>query len=80
DHLRAAIEASSAGVDVRGYLMWTGFDNFEWLEGYSAHFGLIEVDRATLERRPKPSAALFSEICAARTLPDSAPVRPRAAG
>ncbi len=80
DHLRAAIEALSAGVDVRGYLMWTGFDNFEWLEGYSAHFGLIEVDRATLERRPKPSAALFSEICAARTLPDSAPVRPRAAG
>jgi beta-glucosidase len=69
DHLRAVLEAVAQGVDVRGYLMWSDFDNFEWLEGYSAHFGLVAVDRATLERRPKPSAALFSEICVRRAVP-----------
>ncbi|WP_312884358.1 family 1 glycosylhydrolase [Paenibacillus xylanilyticus] len=37
------------GIDVRGYLHWTTFDNFEWQTGYSMTFGLIEVDRATQE-------------------------------
>jgi len=63
DHLRAAVEAAGDGADVRGYLHWTGFDNFEWLEGYRARFGLIAVDRVTLERRPKPSAEVFARIC-----------------
>ncbi|MGA2283065.1 MAG: glycoside hydrolase family 1 protein [Candidatus Dormibacteria bacterium] len=63
DHLRAVMEAIAEGADVRGYLYWTGFDNFEWLEGYGAKFGLVAVDRDTLERRPKPSAELFADIC-----------------
>jgi len=57
------MEAIAEGDDVRGYLYWTGFDNFEWLEGYGAKFGLVAVDRDTLERRPKPSAELFADIC-----------------
>jgi beta-glucosidase len=69
-HLRALAEAIEEGADIRGYLHWTGFDNFEWLEGYSARFGLVEVDRTSLERRPKPSAAVFSEICRTRVVPD----------
>lgn len=72
DHLGAVQEAMRAGVDVRGYLHWTAWDNFEWLEGYSQRFGLYEVDRETLERRPKPSAALFAEICRTKELPESA--------
>ena len=75
-HLRAVAEAIAGGADViaggadvRGYLHWTGFDNFEWLEGYSARFGLVAVDRTTLERRPKPSAAVFAEICRTRVVP-----------
>jgi beta-glucosidase len=63
DHLRAVMEAIADGADVRGYLYWTGFDNFEWLEGYAARFGLVAVDRTTLERRPKPSAEVFAAIC-----------------
>ena len=70
DHLRAAVNAIADGADVRGYLHWTGFDNFEWLEGYTARFGLVAVDRSTLERRPKPSAAVFAEICRTRVIPD----------
>jgi beta-glucosidase len=54
------------GLDVRGYLHWTLLDNFEWMAGYSKTFGLIEVDRETFERRPKPSLAWLGRVAAAR--------------
>ena len=58
------------GVDVRGYFHWTSMDNFEWARGYSQTFGLIEVDRKTMERRPRPSAQLYSRIAQANALVD----------
>ena len=58
------------GVDVRGYFHWTSMDNFEWARGYSTHFGLIAVDRKTLERTIKPSGRLYGRIAAANSLPD----------
>ena len=65
--VRAAIED---GVDVRGYFHWTNLDNFEWARGYSAKFGLIGVDRTTLERTVKPSGRLYGRIAAANALPE----------
>lgn len=56
------------GVDVRGYFHWTSMDNFEWAHGYRMKFGLIAVDRRTLERTPKPSAKLFGRFAAANAL------------
>jgi len=50
------------GIDVRGYLHWTTFDNFEWQSGYSMKFGLIEVDRSTQERNVKESARYLGSI------------------
>jgi beta-glucosidase len=44
------------GVDVRGYFQWSLLDNFEWTYGYGPRFGIIEVDRKTFARTPKPSA------------------------
>ena len=52
DHLAAVADAIDAGVDVRGYLFWTAWDNFEWAEGYTKRFGLIAVDRDTQARIP----------------------------
>jgi beta-glucosidase len=55
------------GVKVLGYLHWSLVDNFEWDEGYSAHFGLFAVDGlgdefGTLYRTPRAqSVALFQE-------------------
>ena len=74
DHLGAVADAIESGVDVRGYLYWTAWDNFEWVEGYTKRFGLIAVDRETLERIPKPSAALFDEICRTGELAAATPV------
>jgi beta-glucosidase len=56
-HLRALHRAMEAGVDVRGYFVWSILDNFEWAEGYTQRFGLVHVDFATLRRTPKASYA-----------------------
>jgi beta-glucosidase len=72
DILRSVRLAIDDGVDVRGYFHWTNLDNFEWARGYGARFGLIAVDRATLERTVKPSGRLYGRIAAANALPEQA--------
>ncbi len=54
-HLRAVLRACDAGVDVRGYFVWSLLDNFEWAQGYSKRFGLVWVDYPTGTRIPKDS-------------------------
>ena len=75
DHLNAVLDAVDDGADVRGYLHWTAWDNFEWAEGYTKKFGLWSVDPETMARRPKPSSALYEEICRTRAVPAAAPER-----
>jgi len=67
--LRSVHAAIQDGVDVRGYFHWTMLDNFEWARGYSQRFGLIGVDRNTLEREVKPSGRLYGGIAAANAVP-----------
>ena len=43
------------GLPIKGYFYWSLMDNFEWQKGYSMTFGLIAVDRGTMERSPKGS-------------------------
>ncbi|OIK04431.1 GH1 family beta-glucosidase [Streptomyces monashensis] len=61
-HLRALHTALEAGVDVRGYFVWSLMDNFEWAEGYARRFGLVHVDYTTLERTPKASYHWFRDM------------------
>jgi beta-glucosidase len=62
-HLAELKRARDAGVDVRGYLHWSAFDNFEWTRGYHPTFGLIGIDRAdNLRRVVKPSAVKFGNL------------------
>ncbi|MFB6393137.1 GH1 family beta-glucosidase [Polymorphospora lycopeni] len=61
-HLRAAHEAIARGVDLRGYLVWSLLDNFEWAEGYDKRFGIVHVDYLSQRRTPKDSARWFQEV------------------
>jgi beta-glucosidase len=61
-HLAEAARAQREGIDIRGYLHWSSMDNFEWSAGYKMRFGLVEVDFDTQERKPRPSATLYSEV------------------
>ncbi len=64
-HLRAVHRALDAGVDLRGYFVWSLLDNFEWAEGYAKRFGIVHVDYETLRRTPKESARWYSRVIAA---------------
>lgn len=65
-HIQAVRTAMSKGVDVRGYFVWSLFDNFEWAHGYSQRFGLVHVDYETQKRTPKDSAYWFRDFIAAQ--------------
>jgi beta-glucosidase len=65
-HVRAVADAITAGVDVRGYLVWTLMDNFEWAEGYHQRFGLVHVDFETQRRTPKSSFGWYRDLIAAQ--------------
>ena len=57
--LRGVQGCIDEGIPVKGYMYWSLMDNFEWQKGFSMTFGLIAVDRDTMERRPKESLAFL---------------------
>lgn len=60
--------ATSEGIPVKGYFLWSLTDNFEWGDGYTNRFGLHYVDYKTLKRTPKLSAAFYKEVIARNAL------------
>jgi len=62
DSVEVVADCLADGVDVRGYVVWTLLDNFEWIFGFGPKFGLVAVDRTTQERTPKPSALRYGEL------------------
>lgn len=70
-HLDAVLQAREQAADVRGYFVWSLFDNFEWAFGYERRFGIVYVDYATQQRTLKDSARWYAEVVAANALPAS---------
>jgi beta-glucosidase len=64
DHFSETLEAIQAGIDVRGYFVWSLLDNFEWADGYSRRFGLVYVEFGTQARIPKASARWYQQLIA----------------
>ena len=63
-HLGAVRAALDAGVDIRGYFVWSLLDNYEWAHGYSKRFGIVHVDYATQKRTLKDSARFYQQVVA----------------
>jgi len=61
-HVEAVDKAKKEGVKMIGYFPWSGWDNFEWVFGYTKRFGLIYVDFETQERIPKQSFYEYQKI------------------
>ena len=74
-HLTAVHRAIEAGVDVRGYFLWSLLDNFEWGHGYSKRFGAVYVDYATRRRIPKESAHWYARVVRDGVLPPTPDAR-----
>jgi beta-glucosidase len=64
-YIDAMLKAIAQGADVRGYMVWSLLDNFEWGSGYSNRFGIIHIDFETLKRTPKASYYWYKELIAA---------------
>lgn len=50
-------------VPIKGFMYWSLTDNFEWAKGYDQHFGLIEINYETKERKIRDSAYEYKKIC-----------------
>ena len=70
ENLKWLHRAINEGVDVKGYFYWSLLDNFEFVDmrGFWPRFGLVEVDYKTMERKIRPSAYEYAEICKNNTL------------
>lgn len=65
DETMAAVQRSlRSGSNIFGYLHWSLLDNFEWSSGYWPQFGLIAVNRKTMQRTIRPSAKYFATLIA----------------
>jgi beta-glucosidase len=64
-HIRATADAIDQGVDVRGYFVWSLFDNFEWAAGYTKRFGIYYVDYETQARILKRSGFWYKDLATA---------------
>ncbi|XP_063701294.1 myrosinase 1-like [Culicoides brevitarsis] len=59
------------GANIIGYGIWSLLDNFEWLSGFTEHFGLYAVNMTSpnKERIPKKSAMFMQKVVQTRTIP-----------
>ncbi len=59
EHLRAL---SQSGLPFARYYHWCFCDNFEWIEGNSAKFGLVSVEPRSRKRTVKTAGRFYSQI------------------
>ncbi|XP_049837975.1 myrosinase 1-like [Schistocerca gregaria] len=72
-YLGAVLEAIyTDGVPVIGHLAWSLMDTLEWNAGFTAKYGLYEVDfnSPNRTRTPKDSAGVMAEVFSSKQLPN----------
>jgi beta-glucosidase len=63
-HIEAVHHAMEQGVPMKGYMVWSLMDNFEWASGYVKRFGIVYVDYHTQQRTLKDSAKWYRDFLA----------------
>lgn len=66
EHFAAVHDCIAAGVDIRGYYVWSFMDNFEWAEGYRLRFGIVHVDYPSQRRTVKASGEWYRALIASQ--------------
>lgn len=59
EHLKVILESK---LPITRYYHWCFCDNFEWIEGESARFGLVHVNYETQERKVKKSGEFYTRM------------------
>ncbi|XP_044019255.1 myrosinase 1-like [Aphidius gifuensis] len=70
-HMKEAILAREVdGCNVEKYMVWSFLDSFEWRNGFSKKWGLVQVDfnSANLTRTPRLSAKWLKKVITDREL------------
>lgn len=62
DYLKVIHDTMQSGVDIRGYLHWSTWDNFEWNLGPTYRFGLVSVDLETKNRTMTEAGTFFAKV------------------
>jgi beta-glucosidase len=68
NYLTQLRRATSEGLPVQGYFLWSLMDNFEWSDGLGKRYGLYHVDFDTQRRTPKLSASFYRDVIARNAL------------
>lgn len=71
-HFEAAHQAIAEGIPLRGFYLWSLYDNFEWAQGYTKRFGLFWVDYPTQRRMAKDSAHMCRRVIRDNALTEEA--------
>jgi beta-glucosidase len=66
-HIQTVAQVIRRGVPIKGYIVWSFLDNFEWAEGYRKRFGLVYVDFPTQRRIIKDSGRWYASFVASQS-------------
>ena len=66
EHIQTVAQVIRQGVPIKGYVVWSFLDNFEWSEGYRKRFGLVYVDYPTQRRIIKDSGRWYASFVASQ--------------
>jgi beta-glucosidase/6-phospho-beta-glucosidase/beta-galactosidase len=67
-HISKVGQAILDGIPVTGYFVWSLFDNFTFVSGYGARYGIIFTDYTNLLRIPKTSSSWYTGIVSANVV------------
>lgn len=62
DYLKYCHKAIDEGLDIRGYIHWSTWDNFEWNLGPTFRFGLVRVDLHTKDRHMTAAGQFYAKL------------------